>query len=108
EKRARQLVAKGREALRGARALRAGVPTAAARAEVHRRDELEARGEERPPACSRDADRSVLERLAKRLERGSLELRHLVQEEHAPMRKARLARTRTRPTADDGRGRRAV
>ena len=62
-----------------------------ARAEVHRRDELEARREDHPARHPRNADVAVLERLPQRLERGALELGQLVEKEHAAVREARLA-----------------
>ncbi len=51
---------------------------------------------------------AVFERLPQRLERGSDELGHLVEQQHAAVREARLARTRAWPAADDGRHRGAV
>ena len=78
EQRPRELVAERGQPLRRARALGSGVAARAARAEVHGRDELEARGKERLPGRAGDADDSVLERLAERLECRPHELRQLV------------------------------
>ena len=72
------------------------IAAAAAGAEVHRRDELEASREERHALRARDADDAVLERLAERLERGPQELRQLVEQQHAAVREARLARASAR------------
>ena len=81
----------------------------AARAEVHRRHELKARGKHGPPGHTRDRDHTVLERLPQRLEHGPCELRELVEEEHTVVREARLARPRGgRAAADDCRRRRRV
>src|SRR6476659_5920330 len=57
---------------------------------------------------ARDKDLPVLDRLTQCFERGPLELGELVEQQHATMREARLARSEPRPTADDRRGRRAV
>ena len=108
EQRPRELVAIGREPLRRALAVGGRIPTGAARAEIHRGDELEARREDGPPGHAGHADDAVLERLAQRLERGPLELRELVEHEHAPVREARLTRPRPRPAADERRDGRAV
>ena len=91
-----------------ARALRGRIATRAARAEVHRRDELKAGREDRAAGGARDRDDAVLERLAQRLERRPRELRQLVEQQDAAMREARLAGTDARAAADDRRGRRAV
>ena len=60
------------------------------------------------PAARETDDEAVLERLAQRLERRPLELGELVEEQHAAMREARLARPEVRPAADDRGGRGAV
>ena len=91
EERARQLVPERGQSLRRALAVGRRIAAGAARTEVHRRDELEARREHRPPADARDADDAVLERLPQRLERGPLELGELVEDEHAAMSEADLA-----------------
>ena len=96
EQRSRELVPERGEPLRRARALGRRIAARAARTEVHRRDELEPRREDGPPADARDADDAVLERLAQRLERGPLELGELVEQQHAAMREADLARPRAR------------
>ena len=66
-------------------------------------DELEARREDRSAVDARDADDAVLERLAERLERRSLELRELVQDEDSPVRQADLTGPRPRAAADERR-----
>ena len=73
-----------------------------------RRNQLEPRGKDDPAGGARDRDEAVLQRLPQRLERGSRELGQLVEEQHAAVREARLARTQSRFAADDRRGRRAV
>ena len=60
------------------------------------------------PLDARDGDRPVLQRLPKGLQRRPVELGQLVEEEHAAMRKGRLAGPRTGAAADDRRGRRRV
>ena len=64
EQRPRELVAVRGEPRGRAGALGSRIAARPARAEVHRRDELEARREDDPPADARDRDRAVLERLA--------------------------------------------
>ena len=48
-------------------------------------------GKTRTHRDPRDGDETVLERLAQRLEHRPLELRQLVEEEHAPVSEAHLA-----------------
>ena len=108
EQRARELLPVRGEPLRRARALDRRIAAAAARAHVHRPDELEARREERVPADPRDRDEAVLERLPQRLEHRPRELGQLVHEQDAPMRERDLAGTRARPTSHDRRRRRPV
>ena len=108
EQRARELLAVGGEPLRRARALDRRIAARAARAQVHRPDELEARREERVPADPRDRDDAVLERLAQRLEDRARELGQLVEQQHAAVRERDLARPRARAAADDRRRRGAV
>ena len=108
EERPRELVAERRQPLRRARALGGGIATPGAGAEVHRRDQLESGREQRQPLDAGDRHDAVLERLAKRLERGPLELRQLVQQKHASMGEARLPRPRSGSAADDRGRRRAV
>src|SRR5262245_52236137 len=108
EKRPRELVPERREPLRRALAVGGGIAPRTARAEVHRRDELEPRREDGPTADAGDADEPVLERLAKRLERGPLELRELVEHEHSTVSEADLARLRPGPAAHERRDRRVV
>ena len=61
----------------------------AAAAGIHRGDELEARGIAHMRVGAGDRDASGLDRLAQRLQGRALELRQLVEEEHALMREAR-------------------
>ena len=82
----------GAAAARGARVT--------ARARVRRRDEHEARRVERRLLSPHDDDAAVLERLAQSLQGVAGELRELVEEQHAVMGEARLARRRHRPAAD--------
>ena len=84
-KRARQLLPVRGKPLRRARALDGRDRRAAARAHVHRADELETGRKDRVTADTRDRDDAVLERLAQRLEDGARELGKLVQEEDAAM-----------------------
>src|SRR5437763_1959671 len=92
EQRAGELRAVRGQPLRRARADRARVSARTARAEVHRRDELEARGKHRAPRRAGNADDAVLEWLPKRLERRPRELGKLVEEQDAVVGEARLAR----------------
>ena len=108
EERPRELVPERGEPLWRALAIGRGIAARTAGAEVHRRDELEPGREDRPASDPRDADEAVLERLAERLERGPLELRELVEDEHTPVREADLARLRPGPAADERRDRRVV
>ena len=85
---------------------RVAVP--AARAGVHRRDELEAGREDDRPPDPRDRDPALLQRLAQRLQRGPVELGQLVEEEHAVVREGDLARRHPRPAADERRVRGGV
>ena len=108
DQRARELVPEGREPLSRARAREPRVAPPTAGAEVHRRDELEARREDASPLDAGDADDAVLERLAQRLERGPLKLDELIEEQHAAVGERRLAGARARSAADQGGHRRAV
>ena len=108
EQRARELLAIRREPLRRARALDGRIAARAARAHVHRPDELEASREERVAPDARDRDHAVLERLPQRLENGARELGQLVEEQHAAMGERHLARSRARTAADDRRRGRSV
>src|SRR5262245_26262182 len=76
-------------------------------ADVHRPDELEARGKQRVPAHPGYQDDAVLEWLPKGLQHRTRELRQLVQEEDAAVGQRDLSRPRTRSAADD-RGRRGA
>src|SRR5205814_2741089 len=69
------------------RSLRRRIAARPAWAQVHGRDELKPSREDDPAADPRDRDRSVLQRLAQRLERVPRELGKLVEEEHATVRK---------------------
>ena len=58
-------------------------PREAARAWVHRRDQLEASREDRGPPDPRDRDATLLHRLAQRLEDVASELGQLIEEQDA-------------------------
>ena len=77
------------------------VAEVAARAGVHRRDELEARGKIRLARGARDGDAARFERLAQHLEHVAAEFRQLVEEEHAVVRERDLARARRRAAAHE-------
>src|SRR5690349_24432908 len=83
-------------------------PNRAAEVKLRGPDQLKRRRKARTAGRPRDEDLAVLQGLPKRLERGPLELGELVEQEHAAMREARLARAEARSAADDRRGRRAV
>ncbi len=108
EERPREAVAVARDPLRRARALRTGIAARTARAQVHRSDELEARGEADAARRPSDEDLAVFERLPQRFEGRALELRQLVEQQDAVMREARLTRPQLRSAADDRRRRGAV
>jgi hypothetical protein len=74
------------------------VPT---RARVHRGDEERARGKAQRARGARQHDLAGLQGLAQRLQRGAVELGQLVEEQHAVVRQADLARTRHAGTAAD-------
>src|SRR6185436_5471902 len=93
---------------RRAAALARGIAEVSARAGIHGRGELEARRVLDLQRGARDRDHAALERLAQRLQHRAVELRQLVEEQHAEMRQADLAGPRARSTSDDGAGRRAV
>src|SRR5581483_10235417 len=95
EQRTRELLAVAVDALRCARAPRRAVAARAARTQVHRADQLEARRKHGPARHTRDADDAIFERLAERLEHRPLELGQLVEKEHPAVRKTGLARPRT-------------
>ena len=105
---ARQLVSIAREPLRRARALDVRIPARTARTQVHRPDELKARGKLHVSGRAGNTDDAVLQRLTKSFQRGALELRQLVQQQNAPVRETRLAWTKPRAAADDRSGRRTV
>ena len=71
----------------------------AAGARVHRGDQREACGIGEGAGGARDRDGPLLERLAHHFERRARELRQLVEEEHAVLREADLARVRGRAAA---------
>ena len=83
-----------RNLVRRAAAAAVGVAEITAGAGIHRRDQLEARREIRLARGARDGDAPGLERLAQHLEHAALELRQLVQEQHAVVRERNLARPR--------------
>ena len=78
----------------------ARVAEPAARAWIHRRDELEARGERTLPRGAGDVDRAGLERLAQHFENAPVPFRQLVEEEHAVMGERYLSGTRIAAAAD--------
>ena len=103
EERTGKLVAVRGEPLCGARARDRRISPRTAGTEIHRPDELERRRVERSPFRSGDADHAVLERLSQCLERWADELGQLIEQQHPVVREARLAGSRTAPTADDRR-----
>ena len=80
----------------------------AAAARVHRRDQLDPRREGDVGVGAGDADLAGLERLAQRIEHRALEFGQLVEEQHAEMGEADLARPHLEPAADQRRHRGAV
>src|SRR5438477_9938878 len=80
----------------------------AAAARVHRRHQLDPRREGDVAIGPRDADATGLERLAERVEYRALELRQLVQEQHAKVREANLAGTDAQTAANERRHRGAM
>src|SRR5689334_3975850 len=85
-----------------------GVTEMTASAWVHRRDQLNARRERDVRVGAGDTDIARLKRLPERIEDWSLELGQLVEEEHAEVREADLARTNAKATSDQCRHGRAV
>ena len=83
-------------------------PSVAARTRIHRRDELELRRKLRLARRARDRDAARFERLAQHLEHVAVELRQLVEEQHAVMRERDLARPRIAAAADQRHRRRGV
>ena len=83
----------------------AGLPrrAAAALAGVHRRDQLEPRRVGDAMIGARDHDLAGLERLAQRIEHVRVELRQLVEKQHAEMGQRDLAGPRPRAAADQRR-----
>src|SRR6185312_12834589 len=75
EQRARDALPVARDGEARAAARMAAMAAIAARAGIHRRDELEARGKVRLPRRPRDGDAARLQRLAQDLEHGTAELR---------------------------------
>ena len=108
EKGSRKPVPIRREPLRRAGAFGGLVSPPTAGTEVHRPDKDEPSRKNRVSLHAGDCDRPVLKRLPQRLEGRAVELRELVQEEDAAVRERRLAGTRPRTSADDGRRRRGV
>ena len=76
------------------------VAAESARTRIHRRDEHEASGKHRGARCAGDRDATFLERLPQHLEDPAIELRHLVEEQHAVVRERDLAGPRNRTAAD--------
>ena len=75
----------------------AGIP---ARARIHRAHQHEGGGEGRGAGGARDPHRPFFEWLPQHFQDVAAELRHLVEEQHAVMRQADLARPRDRPATD--------
>ena len=75
-------------------------PQPAARAGIHRGDQLELRRERALPRGARDVDDAGLERLAQRLEHAAVPLRQFVEEQHAVMRERDFAGARIAAAAD--------
>src|SRR5262249_54228677 len=101
EQRARELVPVASETLRRAAALGGGIASRSAGTEIHGCDEDEPGGEDDSAGRAGDRNEAVLERLAQGLERRTLELGELVQQQHAAMREARLSGTEVRAPTDD-------
>ena len=89
-----------RDLVRRAAAPAAGVAEIAARAGIHRRDELEPRRKRRLARRARDVDAARFERLAQHFEHPAIPLRQLVEEQHAVMRERDLAGPRIAAAAD--------
>ena len=75
---------------------------------IHRGHQLEPRGVFGLSRRPRQHDVAALQRFAQHLEHGAIELRQLVQEQHAVVRKRNLAWSRASAAADEGDGRRRV
>ena len=95
-------------AARRTAARQCGIGEVAAAARVHRRDQLDPRREGDVGIGTRHADLAGLERLAQRIEHRALEFGKLVEEQHAEMRQADLARTHFQAAPDQGRHRRRM
>ena len=91
-----------RRALAPQRHARACVAEIATGTRVHGGDELKPRRQLQSRRRARDRDGAGLERLAQRLEHAPIELRQLIEEQHAVMRQRDFARANLRATADDG------
>src|SRR6185295_3373631 len=106
--RARNAAAVARDALGGAAAAAGAIAAVAAGTGIHRRDKLEAGGEQCLVGRTRDRDAARLERLAQRLEYVAVEFRQLIEEQDAVVRERDLARARERTAAHQCRARSAV
>ena len=84
-----------------AAALRAARAAVAARARIHRRDQLKSRRVRKRAGGARNGDRPLLERLTHHLDRASAKLGKFVEKEHAVMRQRDLARLRKCSAADE-------
>lgn len=80
--------------VRRAAADAADVAVVAARAGVHRGDQLEMRGEVGLPRGARNGDAARFQRLAQHVQHIARELGELVEKQHAPVRQRNLARPR--------------
>lgn len=109
EERPGQLAQIARGDVGRAAAAAARVAAPAARARIHRGDQLARRRKIRLQRGARDRDAAGLERLAQRLEHVPVEFRQFVEEQHAQVCERDLARLRRIAAADErGRARRVM
>jgi hypothetical protein len=92
-----------RGAARRAAAGERGIAEMAATTRVHRRDQLDPRGEGHVGVGTSDADAAGFERLAQRIEHRPLEFGELVEEQHPKMGEANLTRPYAKTAADQRR-----
>ncbi len=97
----RQATPISRDLRRRAAARTTVVAAKAARTRIHRRHEHEPRRKDRRSRRPRDRDASLFERLPQHFEDAAIELRHLVQEQHAVVRERDLPGAWNRPAADE-------
>ena len=101
QQRARQAALVARHLVGRAAAGRLALAQVAARAGVHRGDELKARRKVGPARRAADGDAPALQRLAQGLQRGARELGQLVEEQHAAVGQRDFARARWRAPAHE-------